>query len=382
MRAAGNTCRFLYNYFLKVNQDEYQKTKKFVWYSQMCAQLPELKKDNPWLGETYSQVLQQSLRDLDTALRNMRKTGSGFPNFKSKYTTPISFRYQQNTRLGPGVLHLPKIGDIRIKLHRALPSADYTGCTIMETARGWYASFVVEVAEPQLVSVPTNPVGLDVNSQFLGLSTGELIRNPKPLKNKFIKIKNLQRNLARKQKGSKNRQKTKTKLARAHDQVRCQRANHVHQVSGRIAKVHDLVCCETLKLDQMRRASRPAAKAIADAGWGLLFSALEYKCQKNGNHFLKISQWLPSSKKCSACGTEKQSLSLTQREFNCEACGLAMHRDLNAAVNIRNWGLQQWEVINQSGQELPKAPVDVLFDILVYSGTIDSTQMKQEAAFL
>jgi len=379
MTAVGGSVRFLYNHFLKLNIDQYAATKKFVWYADMAHKLVELKKQLPWLSETYSQVQQQSLRDLDCALKNIKKTGAGFPQFKSKYNTPISFRYQQHTSLSVcgRYVNLPKLGQIRIRLHRELPSK-YTGCTITQTPRGWYASFVVEQQEQQLVEDVKNPVGVDVNSAFTALSTGELIANPRPLSKKFKHIKCLQRKLSRKQKASRNRLKAKQRLARAHDQVRSQRLDHIHQISARIAKSHDLVSVETLKIDQMKRKSKPTAKAIADASWAQLAKSIEYKCQLLGHHFVKINQWLPSSKTCSSCGHKKSQLDLKQREYHCESCGHTQHRDINAAINIANWGLQQWS-IDHSRQELPDAPVDVTLDILTHWGELSQSHVKQEA---
>ena len=381
MTSVGGAVRFLYNHFLKVNIDQYQNNKKFVWYADMCQQLVELKKEKAWLSETYSQVLQQSLKDLDTALKNLKKTSAGFPQFKSKYTTPISFRYQQNTSISNDgrYVKLPKIGDIRIQLHRALPSS-YTGCTITQTACGWYASFVVEQSRQQLVEDVINPVGVDVNSQFTALSTGELITNPRPLSKKFKHIKCLQRKLSKKARTSKNRQRAKLRLARTHDQVRCQRLDHVHQISARIAKSHDLVSVETLKIEEMKK-NKYAAKAIADAGWAMLTNSIEYKCRLAGHHFFKINQWLPSSKTCSACGHKKLSLDLKQRQYHCESCEHIQHRDINAAINIKNWGLQQWN-IDHSRQELPDVPVDVTWDTLTNWGEVSQSQVKQEATVL
>lgn len=382
MRSVGGAVRYLYNHFLKTNIDEYQQNKKFVWYADMCEQLAQLKKTNTWLTETYSQVLQQSLKDLDIALKNMKKTSAGFPTFKSKYTTPISFRYQQHTSLVDNnkYLRLPKIGDIRIELHRQLPS-NYTGCTITNTPRGWYVSFVVEQLEYNPVVDVTNPIGVDVNSQYTALSTGELVTNPKPLAKKHKQIKQLQRKLSRKQQASRNRDKAKQRLARAHDQVRCQRRDHVHQTSARIAKGHDLVCVETLKIDEMRRKSRYTAKAIADAGWAMLAGVIGYKCQLSGHHLIKINQWLPSSKTCSACGARKSCLDLSERTYACDSCGHEQHRDVNAAINIKNWGHQQW-CRDHARQELPEVPVDVTADILDNWGEISASTMKQEACVL
>jgi putative transposase len=194
---------------------------------------------------------------------------------------------------------------------------------------------VVDQQEQQLVNHIINPVGVDVNSKFTALSTGELIANPRPLARKIQHIKNQQRTLSRKQKTSRNRQKAKNKLARIHDQVRCQRLDHTHQLITRIAKSHDLVSVETLKIDEMKRKSKPVAKAIADAGWAMFAGAMAYKCQKQGHHFVKINQWLPSSKTCSACGARKDHMDLNQREYDCDECGIKQHRDVNA-IHIKN----------------------------------------------
>lgn len=378
MKNVGGSVRFVFNYFLKINIEQYANNKKFVWYNDTAKLLTALKTQLTWLNDTYSQVLQQSLRDLDTALKNIKKTGAGFPRFKNKYTTPIRFRYQQHTGVVDNKLHLPKIGAIPIQLHRALPS-NYTGVTIIQRAGRWYASFVVDVPEYSSVINIHNSIGIDVNSKYTALSTGELVSNPQPLSKNYKHIKCQQRKLSRKAKRSRNKQKAKLKLARIHDRVRCQRHNHIHQTSTRIAKEYDLVLAETLKIDEMRRKSKLAAKAIADAGWAQLLSALEYKCQQRGHYFIRINQWLPSSKTCSACGHKKYHIDISERTYICDICDHTAHRDINAAINIRNWGQQQW-TIDHSRQELPGAPVDLLADIIAHYGDESASTRKQEAA--
>ena len=389
MILVGGSVRFVYNYFLKSNIDQYRPIstnidqyaidKKFVWYFDMNKQLTQLKKQYIWLNETYSQVLQQSTKDLDQALKNI-KHGAGFPHFKSKYTTPISFRYQQHVSIiDSKYVRLPKIGNIRIKMHRELPS-NFTGCTISQTPRGWYISFIVGIDEKTLVDDISKPVGIDLNSQNIALSNSELIANPRPLKSAQPKVKKLQRNLSRKQKGSKNRGKAKNKLARLHNKIKNQRLDHIHQTSARIAKDHDLVSVETLKIDQMRQSNKYTAKAIADAGWAMLINTLTYKCQLLGHHLIKINQWLPSTKQCSGCQAKKKSMPLHIRIFICDKCGLIIHRDVNAAINICIWGYQQWLIkYGKTGQELPNGPVDVIWDILVNHNKITQSQTKQEA---
>lgn len=145
--------------------------------------------------------------------------------------------------------------------------------------------------------------------------------------------------------------------------------------------MYDLVSVETLKIDEMWRKSKPVANAVADAGWAMMAQALEYKCQLMGHHFMKINQWLPSSKTCSACGHKKPHMDLSQREYHCESCGHTQHRDVNAAINIANWGYQQW-CLDHARQELPEAPVDVMADMLAHWGLMSASTQKQEAVGL
>jgi transposase len=141
------------------------------------------------------------------------------------------------------------------------------------------------------------------------------------------------------------------------------------------------VCVETLKIEEMRRKSKPVAKAVADAGWGMMIGAITYKCQLVGHHLIKINQWLSSSKTCSSCGHKKSKMDLSQREYHCDACGTTQHRDLNAAINICNWGFQQWS-LDHAGQELPQVSVDVIADVLAHWGETSASTMKQEAVGL
>jgi putative transposase len=378
MISVGGTTRFIFNYFLKQNIDQYRTDKKFIWYNQMSKRLTQRKKQFLWLKNTYSQILQSSIKDLDQALKNI-KHGNKFPKFKSKYTTPISFRYQQHTSIIDNkYLHLPKIGNIKINLHRQLPSK-YTGITITQKNNNWYCSFVVNKEEQSMVDNISNSVGIDVNSDFTALSSYELIPNIKPLKQNRKKLKKLQQNLSRKKKGSKNQTKAKFKLAILHEKIANQRHDHIHKLSARITKEHDLICVETLKIEEMKK-NKYVAKAIEDCAWAKFILLLEYKCKLLGNQFIKINQWLPSSKTCSFCGN-KQIIQLNQRQFNCNECLNSIHRDINAAINIKNYGLQQYLLNTKSRQELPEVPVDVISDLLSNFDNISNTQTKQEIIY-
>ena len=388
LKQAGGTTRFLWNYFLRKNIDEYATSKeytgigKFVFYHDMRKQLPELKKQLPWLKNTYSQTLQAVLLDLDGALK-FKKHRRGFPKFKSKYAKRDSFRYIQNTKIEDNkYLVLPKIGRIRIKLHRELPK--YSSITIYQEGEHWVASFVVEKQEAPKQQIE-RAIGIDMNSELFAVSDGLFISNPRFLKQKQTQVRGLQRALSRKQKGSSGREKARDRLARVMSQIWKRRHNFLHQVSSGITKPGVLVCAETLKIEEMKK-NHLAAKAIGDAGWSSLFSLLKYKSELKGGDFHQINQWLPSSKACNACGHKKERLSLGEREYRCDECGYAAHRDLNAACNIRDWGQQEFVLrygdVFAGRQELPPTPLDVIADVITFSGDQSVITEKEEATFL
>ncbi len=382
LKQVGGTCRWLWNYFLGQNIQEYKTNKKFKFYHEMATSLPKLKADHQWLKETYSQVLQQVLKDLDQALK-FKKHGRGFPKFKKKYDQRDSFRYVQHTKIEGKYLHLPKIGAIKIRLHRALPK--YTSVTIFQDQGHWYASFVVEKQEIQKPKPIDQVIGLEVNSKDFALNTGELIPNPKFLKQKREQVKGLQRKLARKQKGSNSRTRAKQRLGVLSRQIRNKRQNFLHQVSHRITKYGVLVCVETLKIEQMKK-KKLIAKAIQDAGWGILFGLLKYKTNLRGGYFHKINQWIASSKTCNSCGYVKDDMDLSIRTYECEECGYTENRDINAAKNIATYGLQGFCLKNRDlippGQELPGTPLDVMWAVMSSDYISSATTMKEEATLL
>ncbi len=385
LKQTGGATRWLWNYFLQQNISEYATSKeytgkgRFVFRFEMQKQLPELKKKHPWLKQVYSQTLQAVVLQLHEALK-FKRHGRGFPKFKKKSDQRDSFRYVQHTKVEGKYLVLPKLGEIRIRLHRTLPK--YSSVSLLQQNGNWYASFVVErqeTAKPHPSQI-TEAIGIDVNSDLFVCSNEYFVKSPKYLKQKKDRVKLLQQRLAKKQKGSNERKKATKRLARLHQKIRNRRHDFLHQISHRIAKYGGLVCIETLKIEQMRK-KKPVAKAIGDAGWGRLFQLLEYKSQLRGGYFHRINQWLASSKRCNKCPHKKEKLDLSQRIFMCDECGVSVHRDLNAALNIRDWGIG--EVCHKYKIETPQGLGDVLLDVVldVLSSDMDisASQLKAEA---
>jgi putative transposase len=215
--------------------------------------------------------------------------------------------------------------------------------TVRRDGVRWHVAFTVEVERAERQPARPGPVvGVDVGIKHLAvLSTGELVPNPRHLSNAQQRLRALGRALARKvgpdrrtgRRASNRWQRAQTRLGRAHARVAHLRRDSLHKLTTRLASEHATVVVEDLNVSGMLR-NRGLARHIADAGFTELRRQLTYKTQWNGGRMLTADRWYPSSKTCSGCGTVKTKLALSEREYECEACGLVVDRDLNAARNL------------------------------------------------
>jgi putative transposase len=231
---------------------------------------------------------------------------------------------------------LPRLGRLRLKERGYLPSSadvQILSVTVSEQAGHWYVS--VQVDEEQVVPENTGPVvGIDLGIKHLAtLADGEVIANPRHLKGRLKKLQRLQRVVSRRQKGGKNRKKAVRKLARLHRQIKHQRRNMLHQVTTRLAKTKSVLVIEDLNVSGMLKNHR-LAQAIGDVGFYEFKRQLLYKASWYGSRVILADRWEPSSKRCSGCGWQDADLTLSDRTYHCEQCGLVLDRDLNAAINL------------------------------------------------
>ncbi|MCA9495558.1 MAG: transposase [Nanoarchaeota archaeon] len=334
--------RFVWNHFLAENKKIYEEEKKFIFYSDTAKLVIDLKKENEFLQIGNSQALQQTLRDLDGALRTGYKQQKGFPRFKRK-SSGGSIRLPQGCSVIDGKLKLPKIGFIKSK--GKLPE-NFNSVTIIRKPSGkFYASFVVEVNLPEKVEIKSS-IGIDLNSRhFVVLSNGSAIENPKFLKEKEIRLKRYQRAYARKQKGSKNQEKARIKLARYHENISNSQKNFIEQLTTNLVKTYDRLSIEDLNVKAMMKFN---GRMIGMAPFGAFRNKLTWKANKYGKHLEVINRYCPTSKVCSECGQELQ-LTLKDRWVDCD-CGNSLHRDHNAAKNIHRTGTVR---INACGDRIP-----------------------------
>ena len=332
--------RFIYNLALETKISAYSSCGVNLSCFDLIKQLRGLKDECEWLKEVNSQSLQAPIRNLDNAFTRFYKGKGKFPRYKSKWSGNQSFHIQQNVNIENGVLTIPKFKKkgIKIKLHRDIKGT-IRSATILRTKTGKYFVSILfdtdEEFKPKSKVKKETTVGIDLGiKDFLITSDGEVVDNPKYLRRVESKIKYTQRKYS-KYKGK----RTKNKLAKLHEKVANQRKDFLHKQSSKLVKESHSIAIEDLNVNGMLE-NHCLAKSISDASWSMFTTMLDYKCQWYGVNLLKIGRFEPSSKTCSNCGSLNKELSLNDREWVCFMCDIKHDRDVNAAVNIKNFALR------------------------------------------
>lgn len=363
--------RFVYNYGLEMKTTTYAKDKTNVDCFDIIKKIKILK-DNEfdWLSISPSQALQMTIRNLDNAYTNFFK-GSGFPKFKNKHGKQ-SFQLPQGVRLSENnkQIFIPKLKYVDIDLHREFKGDIKTVTVSMSITNKYYISILVEtnIEKPVKKEInETTSVGIDLGiKDFVITSDGKKFENKDFLKSALKKLREEQRSLSRKKKGSNHYLKQKMVLSLLHEHIRNQRIDYLHKISKYLVDNYDTICIEDLNIKGMSATCKPKQdengkfipngqlsksglnKAILDMGWGEFKSILDYKCDWYGKNISIIGRFDPSSKTCSDCGNINKDLILNDRVWVCEKCGSVHDRDVNAAKNIKNFGLRNKPSVTQS----------------------------------
>lgn len=339
-------CRWLYNFLLEDKKTSYEKTGKSPSMYEQHGKLPYLKRLRNSLNIVYAQVLQQVGTRIDLAFKaffRRVKAGEkpGYPRFKGEGRYH-SITYPQINGacckvIGSSV-YFPKIGDVKIKIHRRLEGSPKT-CTVKRNPTGkWFAFFYCEVSTPVDMPKSKEVVGIDVGlKSFATLSTGESIDNPRFFRTDEKELARVQRKFSKTEKGSPKRYKLRKPLSRIHERIANRRHNFVHQLSRRLVNQFSFIAVEDLEINRMLH-NRCLSKSISDAAWSLFFNCLFYKAANAGRVMVRINPAY-TSQTCSSCG-HRQKLSLSERVYKCPCCNLEICRDLNASLNILRLGLQ------------------------------------------
>ena len=337
--------KLLWNHSLEQRIDAWRMEEKSISYVDQCRSLAKWRAYCPELGRIYGHVAQECIHRLDDAFKHFYrrcKSGEkpGYPRFKSEVTSLTYPDSNGSAAIVPGRngtkrLHLAKIGDIPIEVHRKPAEGRVKTCTVEREGDKWYAILTIEVPDhtPPPTTPPAKPVGIDLGLTSLAtLSTGEKIEPPKFLRKAEKRLKWFDREVARKKKGSCNREKAKVRRARYHARVRDQRRDFAHKLTTGWADTYDLIGVEDMDVRNMM-GNHHLAKSIGDSGWGMLRQMAEYKMRNHSKWFFPVDA-KNTTQSCSKCGQlADPKLTLKDRVLQCP-CGHTEDRDVNAAKNI------------------------------------------------
>jgi putative transposase len=344
-RAFG-CARVVYNDALAERQRAFAASEKLS-DSEVQRRVVTLAKKTPeraWLADVASVVLVQACQDARRAYRNWFDSGSGrrqgrrlgHPRFRSKHGRQ-SIRLTRNGFSLHGTrLYVAKVGELRVRWSRELPSVPSSVTVIREPDGRCYASFVVE-RDPTPLAPVARTVGIDLGLVWFAVvaasdGTVEQVANPRYLRTAQRRLARAQRSLSRKQQGSANRAKARVRVATAHRKVRDRRADHHHKLALRLIRENQVVAVEDLCVAGLGRTR--LAKSVHDAGWATFVRLLEDKAAQHDRQVFKVGRWEPTSQTCSGCGHRDGPKPLRTRVWACPACGVVHDRDANAARNI------------------------------------------------
>ena len=347
--------RFAYNWGLTRCLEAKERGKQIPSAVNLHKDWNTWKRANaPWWVEVSKCAPQEAFRDLERAVRTWRQGRANFPRVKRKKALADNkARLTGHIWVTPRHVQLPRIGKVRTKERTDKPlellqsgKARILSATISQEADRWFVSLTCEVErpdpKPREVQGPEDVVGIDVGLEaFAVLSDGTRIESPKPLEKALRLLQRRSKQRSRKQKRtvfSRNYEQAVLRLARLHRRIRNIRQDFLHKVTTELATAKPVLVVEDLNVRGLAR-NGSLSRAILDVGWGAFRRMLEYKRAWYGAVLLIAPRYFPSTKRCSRCGWVGSALPLSQRVFHCEACRLKVDRDLNAACNLREYGL-------------------------------------------
>lgn len=337
-------CRVIYNEMLYELQSTYKNGTKL----NKCELFKKIKSKYNWMNQSDSQGLCNTYQDLNTAYANFFSKRSKFPKFKKKkdknsYRNGMMQKEIQKLIPNKNYIRIPKAGLVEFR-----EDYDFSKLNILKIynitierskTNKYYCSICVDVDIPEYKHTG-EIIGIDLGIKDLVIdSNGNKYKNSKLQAKAEKKIKHLNRLYSKKQKGSKNQEKARLKLAIAYEKLSNKRKDNLHKITTKLIKENDVICIENLNVKGMAK-NHHLAKAIQDASFGTLISMLKYKAAWHNRRIIEIGKFFPSSKICSCCGHRMNYMGLEVREWICPQCNTIHDRDINAAINIKNEGLR------------------------------------------
>ena len=361
LKKACGVARFAYNWALAQWKKQYEQDKNYRDECQakgitidenqlnkpsqgkLRKQLNAIKREQfPFMLEVTKCSPQLAIMQLGDAFKRFFKGESKYPQFRKKGVNDrfslSNDQFKLKSKNNKPHIQIPNLGLVRMTEHLRY-NGKILSAKVFTKGSKWFVSIAVELDDTQKPLPKTGKsVGLDLGITNLAtLSDGTKIQAPKPLKNKLKKLQRLSKSLSRKQKGSKNREKVKTKLSRLHDKISCIRKDFTHKLTTQLVKSYDVICIENLNVKGMVK-NRKLARSIHDLGFYEFKRQLIYKANQWGKTVKELDRFYPSSKTCSNCGfiMAKENLTLAVRHWICPSCHANHDRDINASINILN----------------------------------------------
>ena len=361
-KKACGCARVAYNYGLS----EYQRLRKEGKKPKIAEIKKQFNQDKktkyPWMSETNKDANQQPFANLQAAFTRFFKHQNKYPVFKKKGRKDSFYISNDKFEANENKFWVPKLGWVKgaepLRFVGKIMSA-----VVRRKANYWFIVISVETDKTFTTCDNQAVVGVDLGIKTLAtLSDGKIVELVHPLRARLQKLKLLQRWASRKVKGSSNRRKANQKVAKVHYEIACLRKDILDKLTTYLCENYQVICIEDLNVVGMIK-NHCLALSISELGFGEFRRQLEYKSVLHGNTLILADRWFPSSKMCSGCGHVEETLLLSEREYVCEHCGLVIDRDLNAAVNLKNYGLNKIGVVNPESTSVDK-------EALVYSSSI------------
>lgn len=348
-RKAAGTKRFVYNQALALWKWGKSVGIEEFGPAEIKRQINTFKAEQfPWMYEVAKDVFEGAIQDLGSALNNYfeskasKRKGAkvGFPKFKTKKNKKQSFRLNNDKfKVEDHRVRIPNLG--WVNMAEALRfQGKIMGAVVSKVADWWFISFTVDLERPQPRQFPVATVGVDVGIKTLAkLSDESEFENQKPLRKGLSRLRQLNRSLARRIKGSNRWWKAKSKRGRFHFRVGNQRADAHHKASSAIAKTYAFIGLEDLHVKGMVK-NRKLSLSISDVGLGEFIRQIEYKSDWLGGRTVRVGRFYASSKTCNDWGYVNKELTLSDRTWACQGCGTIQDRDWNTAKNIEQEALR------------------------------------------
>lgn len=328
--------RFVYNTLLADCKKQYEETGK-----SKIKTPASLKSEYKWLKEVDSFALCNVQLHLQTAYKNFFSKKSGFPEFHSKHKSAMTYTTNNNAgqiRIEKGKLRLPKVGLVKIVLHRFCKGT-IKSVTVSKTKTGKYYASILTEQTPTVIEkdiTQERVLGIDMSFKEMAVySDGTKAKYPMYYKKSQRKLAHVQRNFSRTKVGSKNHEKARLKVARVYEKISNQRKDFLDKESYRISQNYDVVVVEDINMRSMGNHKRHGGKTVADISFGMFRTMLEYKLAQNLGQLVKADKWFPSSQLCHVCGFKNIEVkNVNIREWTCPECGTHHDRDINAAINL------------------------------------------------